>query len=327
MSEDFNPTTAVEWKIALSEEPDDPVLGARFDAWLAAAEDHRTEWRDLTRGLENFRQVGPLYREKWVTASGGGQNAALQRGRLKRRSASFVRVSIVAFAVAAAVTVVCAPDLLLRLQADYVTGTAETRTVDLSDGSQLILAPRSAVKLSYSVGKRDIRLLKGEALFTVRHDMARPFEVHTDKLTVTDIGTIFDVRLARGEEEVSVREGEVRVRDVSGGFHDLDAGTWERIRTVGNGVSVTHGSRAPDDVGAWSAGQIIAKENSVSSVVDRLRPYYRGVVVLCGSSFGEKSLTGVYDARDPVGAFRAIAAAHQAQMHQVSPWLTILAAP
>lgn len=327
MSEDFNPTTAIEWKIALSEEPDDSVLRERFEAWLAAAEDHRKEWRELTQGLENFRQIGPLYREKWASLSNVEQNTAPKQGRPKRRPASFVRLSIAGFAAAAAVTFIWSSDLLLRLQADYVTGTAETRTVSLSDGSELILAPRSAVKMSYSVEKRDIRLLKGEALFKVRHDMARPFEVHTDKFTLTDIGTIFDVRMSQGEEEVSVREGEVRVQDVSGGFHNLNAGTWERIRTVSSGVSVTQGSGAPEDVGAWSAGQIIAKENSVSSVVDRLKPYYRGVVVLYGSSFGEKSLTGVYDTSDPTGAFRAIAAAHHAQMHQVSPWLTILAAP
>lgn len=335
MSEDFDPRTAVEWRIALSETPDDAVLKQRFEIWLAADEAHRQEWRTLSEGLDNFLRLGPLHREKWArpvapAAAGrpppatlrtlGRRVAAAGRPVRPRRSG---RLAIAACAAAVAGAVVWSSDLPLRLRADYVTGTAETRAVALDDGSLLELAPRSAVTISYSSRLRDIRLLQGEALFTVRHDGARPFRVRTGKLTVTDIGTVFDVRLSTEGDEIAVREGQVRVEDATGGTRTLGAGAWEKVTPLARGVSVTLGTLPPEDVGGWSGGQIIAKRSSVANVVGRLKPYYHGVVVY-GPELGQKSVTGVYDATDPVGAFRAIAEAQHAQLHRITPWLVIL---
>ncbi|PAM43031.1 siderophore-interacting protein, partial [Acinetobacter baumannii] len=73
-------------------------------------------------------------------------------------------------AAAAALVVVVAgvgwgrgPEVLLRMQADYLTEKGEVRTVQLADGSKVELDSGSAIRLDYDGVQRRIRLLQGSA--------------------------------------------------------------------------------------------------------------------------------------------------------------------
>ena len=70
--------------------------------------------------------------------------------------------------------------------------------------------------------------------------------------------------------------------------------------------------------------RLIVKDRPVREVVDALRPYYRGVVILRGDALAAKPLTGTYDLSDPVGALNAVASALGAETYQVSPWVFVV---
>jgi len=57
-----------------------------------------------------------------------------------------------------------------------------------------------------------VRLVRGEAHFTVAKNPARPFIVEAGGVAVRAVGTAFDVRHADGAIEVLVTEGKVHVR-------------------------------------------------------------------------------------------------------------------
>jgi hypothetical protein len=60
---------------------------------------------------------------------------------------------------------------------------------------------------------RDIRLVRGEALFEVAHDKARPFVVAANDTAVRAVGTAFAVRLEATQVDITVTEGVVEVAE------------------------------------------------------------------------------------------------------------------
>lgn len=96
-----------------------------------------------------------------------------------------------------------------------VESGSEIMELELPDGSNIWLNAGS--KLSYpskfSMTERLVKLT-GEAFFEVSKDEGKPFQVTTDRTTVTVLGTKFNVRDIANEKtfEVAVQEGKVKVQ-------------------------------------------------------------------------------------------------------------------
>jgi ferric-dicitrate binding protein FerR (iron transport regulator) len=86
-------------------------------------------------------------------------------------------------------------------------------TVDLPDGSRIYLNKGSEISYSKAFkGQRAVEL-KGEAFFEVMSDPRNPFTVHSGDMTVTVLGTSFNVKQLENpsDVEVYVKSGKVRV--------------------------------------------------------------------------------------------------------------------
>ncbi len=93
-------------------------------------------------------------------------------------------------------------------QGQFITVVGEQRIVILSDGSTVHINTNSQLEVDFSRDKRVIRLLKGEAYFTVAKNKRRPFFVYAGDGLVQAIGTAFNVRLKLLDElEITVEEG------------------------------------------------------------------------------------------------------------------------
>lgn len=93
----------------------------------------------------------------------------------------------------------------------YATNIGEQKTVVLADLSTLRLNTNTFVEVDYRPQERRVRLVKGEALFTVAGNESRPFIVYAAANSVRAVGTQFSVRLLRDNVEVLVTEGRVAV--------------------------------------------------------------------------------------------------------------------
>lgn len=85
----------------------------------------------------------------------------------------------------------------------------------LDDGSDITLNTNSHIEIDFSKTQRTVRLLKGEALFSVAHEESRPFLVFADEGIVRAVGTEFSVRLKDEAIGVIVSEGSVELSALS----------------------------------------------------------------------------------------------------------------
>jgi len=81
----------------------------------------------------------------------------------------------------------------------------------LADGSVIEMNSGAVVQVDYSAAERSVRLVQGEAHFTVAKDALRPFVVQAGRVSIRALGTIFNVRFESERVEVLVTEGRVRV--------------------------------------------------------------------------------------------------------------------
>lgn len=197
-------------------------------------------------------------------------------------------------------------DLVTRWRADYQTGVGERRTVELPDRSTVTLNTRSAIALSFDDRARRVRLFKGEALFTVQHDAARPFLVEGTETAVRAVGTAFVVRTEPRGDQVTVLEGTVEVETHTKTVSDTV------VVTAGSQIKMENGSLGRPysvnvpSVSAWLRGRLVVNGVPFAQVLEELRRYHSGTIVLWNRRVGETDVTGTYDMDDPVAALELL---------------------
>lgn len=315
---DTMPDTASKWLLALAERPDDRALRAAFERWRGAGPGNERDWMEINRTASLLATAVQTREPGWTEFLRQRRAAEARRQRRRHR----IGGGLTALAAAACLLLFFqGSTLLLRFEADHMTATAEQRRLDLADGTHVVLAPESAIVAEYSTGERRVKLLKGAAFFEVANE-PRPFAVEARGVVARDIGTAFEVRLVADSVEVAVRDGIVDVTAPNVARAErLLAGQWAQVTQTG---AVGRGQAPRDLVAAWTAGQLVVKNQPVSDVIDALRPYFDGVVVLHGRKLAAEPLTGIYNLADPVGALRAVARAQGASLHQISPWLIVV---
>ena len=148
-----------------------------------------------------------------------------------------------------------APEQATPLVAVSTALAAPCERLTLEDGSVVELNRGAGVEVVYSATERRVRLVRGEANFTVAKNLVRPFVVNAGGVDVRAVGTVFNVRLAREAIEVVVSEGRVKLENWSGGA--LVAGSASATRashaqlaaevllSVGQSAVVSLGASAP----------------------------------------------------------------------------------
>lgn len=225
-------------------------------------------------------------------------------------------------ALAAMLAFVWVPVVLIDLQADHVTSTAELRSLTLEDGSTVTLSAESAIAVSMSPAGRQVKLLRGEAFFQVTGDARRPFKVIAREVQATVVGTQFDVRVGARDVTVDVAEGIVAVGKVGAGDSErVGAG---RTISIASSGKARRGTLPPDFVAAWRQGRLLTAEVPLRDAVEQLRRHFDGAIVLTDSALGDRPITGAYTLSEPESALRAIASAHGAVVRRVTPWLLVI---
>jgi transmembrane sensor len=93
----------------------------------------------------------------------------------------------------------------------YSTTINGYQRVALPDGSVVELNASTELRPAYTPAVRRVRLVRGEAHFTVAKDAARPFVVEAGAVALRAVGTTFNVRMESDKVEVLVTEGRVAV--------------------------------------------------------------------------------------------------------------------
>lgn len=276
------------------------------DAGTMTEDDERdlAHWLSLDpRHADAFAQVEAF----WATM-GSSQVRAAVRARQRRVAAPLPgtrparRRLALAFAACIALCVVGAGgDWLTWARSDAMTATGERRSVSLADGSTVNLNTASAIAVDFSRSARTVRLLKGEAIFTVAPDRDRPFTVVAGSGATTALGTRFLVRQDGEQTAVTVTEHSVRV---------VQTTSSDTRSTVSEGQSVRYGpagiTRAERvDAGtadAWIRGALVFNDRPLSDVVRELGRYHPGYITVLGSDLAARRVSGGFSIDDPMRA-------------------------
>lgn len=97
---------------------------------------------------------------------------------------------------------------------EHTVPAGEIDSLTLSDGTKVKLNAGTTLKYPERFGKGNRTVyLAGEAYFNVAHNKAKPFQVRTEEITTTVLGTAFNVTAYRADRQVrvAVAEGKVRI--------------------------------------------------------------------------------------------------------------------
>lgn len=266
-------------------------------------------------------------------------NAVSTRSRVKRT---------VAVAAAAACMMVSAfvAWSWLAAQDTYATAVGEQRAVKLDDGSFIYLNTLSRVEVDYTGGERNVRLISGEALFSVAHDATRPFRVHSGGTVVQAIGTQFNVYRRDGQTTtVSVVEGTVQITgeqrpaaaivavnkaltqrsastDRSGAPPlRITAGEQAEIATSGNIEKRARGDI--EQAIAWRSRRLVFRSESLAEIAEQFNRYNEIKIRVEGESVRHRKLIGTFNADDPTSLIKFLAGEADLRAQEINGELVI----
>lgn len=304
---------ALDWFVRLRNGEPDAVTQATFRAWLAEDPRHAEEFR----GLETLWNSKPFL--------DAVKTLPVDRRTLVKPRAR--RWPLPAAALAASVLLAVGlwqyPALTIAMLADYRTATGSQTTVTLPDGSKMMLNTDTAVALDFAAGRRHIRLLRGEAFFDVVHDPAHPFTVSGHYGEIGVLGTAFSVRTGDDEDEVVLERGRVQVLCLCDGKDRAELAPGQAVSITASAVSPVH----PADTStmlAWREGRIIFENAPLGTVLQELRRYHRGPILVADERVNRLVVTGNYRLDAVEGALRTLADAAGVGFYRLPGGLIIL---
>lgn len=302
---------AAEWHAATAR---DDMNWDALTAWLEADPRHAAAYDEVALADSLLDEHRPAL---VALAACAPDDAAVEFTEPNRRG-----WMIGAFAAAAASALAIVVVASLRPGADRIYDTGETaRSITLSDGSAIDLAPHSRLTLEH--GDEARLALSGGAFFDIRHDPARTMRISAGPATIEDIGTRFDVQTTPDTLRVGVAEGQVNV--VSGGLSQpvsLYAGQGLSFDASAHRATVRE--QAASAIGAWRSGRLSYQDAPLALVASDLHRY-AGVSVKVASGLEDKRFSGTLIASDGQEAVRdlsqlmGLALGHDAGGYRLDP--------
>lgn len=335
MAEDEKPDLlleeAMDWLLRLQDSSRDRDTLQEFDVWLSRSPGHVRAWEKTRRTWQLMGEIPPAYEHLWKGEPEHRSEPRIVRPRravprraVQSRGWKRAAVGIAAAAAAAVLLVSVLPSILLRLEADYVTATAEIRTVHLADGSVVTLGAGSAIAADMSGDERRIKLLSGEALFDVAHNPSRPFIVDAAGVDVSVLGTVFNVNLVRDKTSVELAEGAVAISGDAARNGHITLKPGEMAVVDRRSGEISRGLIAPEDVAAWRDGRLFVNDATIGSVVEQLQRYHPAWITIPDGTLAAQRVTGLYDLRDPDRALRALVQPYGGNVREISPYVRIV---
>ena len=285
---------AADWVVRLSGEACGEDEWLAFTAWLDSAPADRP---DLHR--EAFDRAQAV----WLSADqlAGVRAAGARRPPRQAPARALHRVRALRSAAAAVVACLVAGGgwLVTRPPAErghvvarsdtFATLAGETRALGLPDGTRVTLDGASALTVeAFGPRRRTVALQRGEAMFDVVHDPARPFRVDLGPASVQVLGTAFDVVREAEATRVRVSRGAVRCASADAGVR---VSMGQSAELAGDELRVR--SVAPGEVGDWRAGRRLYRDLPLAEVVSDLNRGFAHPIELGDAQAQRMRFTGV----------------------------------
>lgn len=274
----------------------DAAQTTEFQAWLAASTAHREA---LARHEATWAELDAL-----PAAGIAALKAAMaQPSPAQPRRRAWLRlVPQAAFAMLA--LTVTGGGWLYWQQPTYVANHASARgqqlRIDLPDGSSVQLDTGTRIEVALYRQRREVRLMQGQAMFSVQANASQPFDVLAGATRVTVLGTRFAVRNTPGQPvQVEVEEGRVRVAPA-----DTAASTAAVLLTAGQRAEAHDGGitvqpQPAAAVALWREGRLSFDGTPLSTALAEFERYGDTHLRIDDSRVAALTINGSFDARRP----------------------------
>ncbi|MBV7537513.1 FecR domain-containing protein [Duganella sp. sic0402] len=287
-----------------------PEEEREFDAWLRADPAHRQalqRWHADWTQLDALPADGIAQLRRRLTADLHAEQSASAHAVSPARRHWLMAMA--PRAALAGVTLIAAGGGLLawnewRQQplyaADFTTPRGQQQDITLPDGSVLRLDTDTRIAVQLYRERREVRLLQGQAVFQVRGDVQRPFDVLAGALRVTVVGTRFSVRHTPGVPgadgvQVEVEEGRVRVASASGAVETIELGAGQRVAADRAGRLGALGQVAAAGIAPWRDGRINFDNVPLEQVLAEFGRYGDTGLLIHDTAVAALRITGTFD--------------------------------
>lgn len=274
--------------------------------WIAESEDHARYFSELTRTWAQTAGIRPVAsppeEEAWQRFRervGARPSAPVRRFAWRR----ILEVAAAAVLIAGAAWVI-----LFQLRPAHRTVTlasdSEVRTLTLPDGSRVTLNAGSRLSYRGNFGEKTRTVaLEGEAFFDVAPARGKPFVAETRGLTVTVLGTRFNLNGKARETEVIVETGKV---EVTSGKQAVFLGAHEKAIAKTGGVTLEKETVRGALYDYYRTGVFACQATPLGDLVNTLNEAYGAQVSLGDTGMSSWPLTTTFRQSQPLDSILAV---------------------
>lgn len=311
-----------------------PAEQLDFEKWLAADPRHREVWEEFGEAftpLESARRAG-------LTADFAKELSGRHRHRLWRTwtlaGAGLAAAAAVAFALL--VQTPSRPQIATSTESGVVVTKPETRR--LEDGTLVELNRGAILEVAYTTARRGVRLIQGEAHFSVTKDPSRPFIVSAHGVEVRAVGTAFSVLADTGSVDVVITEGRVAIARVDSpvGTEPAEVNEAPVFADAGNRVVVPITAKpqvipmASDQIEkelSWRSPKLELSGTPLSEAVAALNRVNRVQLKLADPVLADMRVSGVFRVDQAENFARILAQHYHVRLDRMDGVLTLRRSP
>jgi transmembrane sensor len=264
---------------------------AAFEAWFAQSLAHKTAYWRLNSVWQRADRLGAL---RPLAPKNGSAKSVPRKGNLLKIAAALVLL--------AGAGVVGSHWLSNSQTQTYATQVGGHKSIVLADGTRIELNTDTVLRARVDGQARHVELVRGEALFHVKHDSANPFTVVASQHRITDLGTSFVVREKPDRLEVALLEGRARLEST-----DMPASMKRTaILTPGDEavatsekMSVMRKARTDiqDELG-WRRGVLVFRRATLAEVASEYNRYNNRKIVIADQAAAARTMSATLPTND-----------------------------
>lgn len=265
---------AIGWFIQIKDAEADDPLRSKFEQWLMANVAHQQAYADVANVWTSFDSPHDLAK----LADTADQNAFFQKSAQSKKIKNVIAGVVAAVAISvggllAFQTWHAQP--VMQMAAQVAVGQVESQR--LQDGTLMTMNTGTDIEVTYYRDRRLVTLKRGEAIFEVARDEARPFIIDSGKAKITVLGTRFAVNRLQQLVRVSVDHGTVKVESQHTGdatqasaliLHD---GEVAEVKQDATKPMRSHQQAA--DAFAFEKGMVVFEQADLDEIAETLSRY------------------------------------------------------
>ena len=273
-----------------------------IETWFEKSGRHEDEWSEMDE-TKREEWISNLFEDIQTTISSGNEPVII----VKR---PFFRMWPAAAAAIALIVLCCFLYNVYLQKPDYTeikVAVAHRTNFVLSDGTVVWLNAGSSLKYPKRFqGKSREVFLNGEGFFEVSHNPDNPFIVHTGDVQTKVLGTVFNIKAYKEDNEVQVAllSGKVEMNGAKGAnskpkklvIDPNQLGTYNKEHHI-LGKTVKNDLEA---YSAWRNGRLIFDETPLSEVLKTLSRSYEISFNTDGGELSQCKITGTFNTKESI---------------------------